>query len=127
MGSTLTDIESGSAFDKYYFTRVQLLSFGLSFPITPDRRTRLAYNMHYDFEAGFIRTHRIGIMHYFHCWQFSLEFSKNTNYNGSGKEDDYSIHFNVKLNGVRNPLQEVKGEMSGIYRMKSSQRSSGGF
>lgn len=127
MGSSLTDMESGSAFDKYYNGRTQQLSFGVGIPLTPDRRTKATYQMTYDFEAGFIRSQRIGVSHQFHCWEFSLILAQATNYEDREKETDYSIYVNATLNGIRNPLSEIKGQMPGLYRIESSKRTIGGF
>lgn len=127
MGSSLTDLDSGSAFDRYYNGRTQQLSFGVGIPLTPDRRTRATYQILYDFEAGFIRSQRIGVSHKFHCWEFSLILAQSNNYEDGGKETDYSIYVNATLNGVRNPLSEIKGEMPGIYRAHSENRTFGGF
>lgn len=127
MGSTLTDMESGSAFDKYYYGRTQQMSFGIGIPLTPDRRTRATYQLLYDFEAGFIRSQRIGVSHRFHCWEFAVILAQSTDYEDRKKERDYSIYVNATLNGVRNPLQEIKGEMPALYKLQSQKNSIGGF
>ena len=127
MGSTLTDFESGSAFDRYYYGRTQQLGMGIGIPLTPDRRTRATYQIMYDFEAGFIRSQRIGISHQFHCWEFALILAQSNAYDDGEKDTDYSIYVNATLNGVRNPVKEVKGSMPGIYRKQSLNRTIGGF
>ena len=127
MGSTLSDIESGSAFDRYYFGRTQQLSFGIGIPVTPDRRTRATYQIMYDFEAGFIRSQRIGITHQFHCWEFAVILAQSTDYEDRKKDHDYSLYVSATLNGVRNPLSHIKGEMPGKYRDLSKSRTIGGF
>ncbi|MBR1964989.1 MAG: LPS-assembly protein LptD [Lentisphaeria bacterium] len=127
MGSTLTDMESGSAFDKYYNGRTQLLTLGVAVPLTPDRRTKASYQFMYDFEAGFIRSQRIGVSHKFHCWEFAVILAQSTDYEDGDKERDYSIYFNATLNGVRNPLQQIRGEMPGLYRRQAMSTSVGGF
>ena len=126
MGSTLDEFESGSAFDKYYSLRTQILSFGVTIPITPDRRTRASYQFCYDFEAGFIQSQKIGIMHQFHCWEFALIFAHTNLYDGYDKKNDFSIRFHATLNGIHNPLQQIKGEMSDSYK-KFSGRNRGGL
>lgn len=125
MGTTLDELESGSAFDKYYALRTQLLSFGVSLPLTPDRRTRASYQISYDFEAGFIQSQTIGLLHQFHCWEFALLFSHSNEYDGNSKEKDFSIRFNATLNGVRNPLQQIKNEMSDAYKVYSGKKLGG--
>lgn len=126
MGTTLDEFESGSAFDKYYSLRTQVLSFGVSVPLTPDRRTRASYQFCYDFEAGFIQSQRVGLTHQFHCWEFALLFSHSNLYDGYDKKQDFSVRFHATLNGVHNPLQQIKGEMSESYKTLSG-RNRGGF
>ena len=83
--------------------------------------------MMYDFEAGFIRSQRIGISHQFHCWEFAVVLAQTTDYEDNGKEHDYSVYFNATLNGVRNPLSQIKGEMPQKYRNLSEKKAIGGF
>lgn len=124
MGSTLTDLISNSAFDKFYGVRNQIIRAGIGVPLTRDRKTKLAYQIRYDFENGFISNQRVGLIHQLHCWEFTFFVAQDTNWNGiDSKKKDYSVAFSAKLNGVPNPIKEAKGEMPALFRLGDATRS----
>ena len=91
MGSHLSEIMSGSAFDNFYNMRIQAIRAGIGIPLTKDRKTKLAYQIRYDFEEGFISNQRIGLQHMLHCWEFAVFFAQTTNWDNNDKEKDYSV------------------------------------
>jgi lipopolysaccharide assembly outer membrane protein LptD (OstA) len=120
MGSTLTELESGSSFDKAYFDRIQNIRFGINFPITPDRTARGAYEIYYDFEAGFIREQRVKIVKTLHCWEVALELSQ-TRQKDSDNDIEYkhSAMITLYLTGLTTPLERVqRSAVNGITNLR---------
>jgi lipopolysaccharide assembly outer membrane protein LptD (OstA) len=108
MGSTLSEIESGSAFDQNYNTRIQTLVFGLSHPVTMDRKLKASYQVFYDFEQGYIREIRGKLSKTMHCWEVAIEVARSTNRDDSGnKEYKNSIMATMTLTGMDSPLKQV--------------------
>ena len=108
MGSTLTQLESGSAFDQNYNTKIQTLVFGFDHPFTMDRTLKGAYEIFYDFEAGYVREIRSKISKTLHCWELAVELSRSTNKNSSGdKEYKNSIMVTMNLVAMETPLKQV--------------------
>ena len=110
MGSFLTEIESGSAFDRYYvLNRSQTVNFGMSMPLTPDRKTYGAYNIAYDFEEGGISRQTLGISRLFHCVKVSAIFSWRRRRNSSNKvKSDASVAVTATLVGLEDPLKAIR-------------------
>lgn len=118
MGSSLSDIESGSAFNKLYLSQVQQVVFGMSIPLTPDRRTLGQYQIFYDFNAGFITNQRFAVVRKFHCWEIAAEFNIETENNDSEKETDYSFYVTAYLTGLITPLQNAQTTLLGESRKR---------
>lgn len=111
MGTTLTDIESGRAFNQFYTDNTQELTFGLRFPITPDRRTFATYKMEYDFVDGFAPTHRFGIVRQFHCFEVAAEYAYETEYDDNKKVHDNNFSITARLLRLNGPLNKPTGGM----------------
>ena len=111
MGSTLTDIESGRAFNQFYTDNTQELTFGLRFPITPDRRTFMSYKMEYDFVDGFAPTHRIGLVRQFHCFEVAAEYAYETEYDDKKKVHENNFSITARLLRLNGPLSKPTGGM----------------
>ncbi len=110
MGSTLTEIESGSAFDQYYVTsRTQTLNFGVSAPITPDRKTFGAYNIAYDFEEGGFTQQTFALSRIFHCIKVSAIVSIDRDRDeDEAHEFNTSFAVNATLVGLEDPINAVR-------------------
>jgi hypothetical protein len=67
MGSTLSQIESGGYFDRYYDEHNETLAFGISAPLTPDRRTYGTFTCNYDFQDGGFDAINFSLLRRFHC------------------------------------------------------------
>lgn len=112
MGSSLSELNAGSAFEKFYTSQTQQLSFGVSFPLTPDRRTRGYYSMYYDFNAGFAPNHRFAVTHQLHCWELAAELNIETEHKDrGGKEHDISFYITARLNGLSSPLEQTQNNL----------------
>ena len=124
MGSTLTQLDNGSAFDQTYNTKIQTLVFGFDHPFPMDRTLKGAYEIFYDFEAGYVRDIRAKISKTIHCWELALELSRSTNKDSNGnKEYKDSIMVTMNLTGMDTPLKQVNRQ---AVPGNSSSSSSGG-
>ena len=72
MGSSLTDITSGSSFTRSYYKRNSIFG-GLEFPIW-NEKTKGNISMYYDFEQNKINEARVGIKRILHCWEAGVEW-----------------------------------------------------
>ena len=111
MGSTLSDLESGRVFDKFYTDNTQELTFGIRVPITPDRRTFAAYRLEYDFVDGFAPIHRIGIVRQFHCFEVVAEYAYETENSDNKKVHDQNFSVTARLLRLNGPLNKPAGGM----------------
>ena len=116
MGSSLLDLESGSAFDKYNLTQTQTISLGVRAPLTPDRRTFGAYSMTYDFNAGFVTNHTFAVVRQLHCWEVAAEVQLDTKYDDGEKDTDVSFYITAYLTGLTGPLQRQQQSLIGASR-----------
>ena len=122
MGSMLTQFDSGSFFDKYYTDYDETFSFGMSLPLTPDRRTFGAYNLEYDVQRGYVTSHTFQLRRLFHCFEvtFDLMFEQECSGEARNKHTDISYGFSIYLTGMTGPLQQgqnsVLNSVSGLSR-----------
>ncbi|MBO5688994.1 MAG: hypothetical protein J6S73_03610, partial [Lentisphaeria bacterium] len=114
MGSTLSDLESGKVFNQFYTDNTQELTFGIQLPITPDRRTFLAYNMEYDFVDGFAPAHRIRLVRQFHCFEVAAEYAYETEYDDDSKVHDHNFSVTARLLRLNGPLTQPSGGMLAV-------------
>jgi len=86
MGSSLADINSGSAFISSY-SKFQSISGKLQFPVMP--KTRGEFEAIYDIDNHMVINSMIRLIRTFHCWELALEYGirQNNNTNGDGKKD----------------------------------------
>ncbi len=121
MGSTLSLLQGGSFFDKYYEDRMQNIRFGFTLPLSTDRSFRGAYDMYYDFEAGNLREQRIKLIKTLHCWEVAAEFAVEKDYDSDGdKEYNYSVMATAYLTGLLGPAQQAQSAIQkGFADMKN--------
>jgi len=121
MGSTLSEIDGGSYFDRYYNTRSQTIRFGFTVPLSMDHSFRGAYDIYYDFEVGGIREQRIKLVKTLHCWEVAAEFAYSRKYNSDGKlKGNYSFMATAYLTGLMGPAQQVQSALkSGMDELGS--------
>ena len=125
MGSTLSMLQNGSYFDKYYNDRSQKLRFGISLPLSMDNSFRGSYDIYYDFEEGTIREQRVRLVKTLHCWEIAGEFMVEKDYDDDGdSEYDYSFMVTAYLTGLLGPAQQAQSAvMRGFGEMQSGQSS----
>ncbi|MDD3119572.1 MAG: hypothetical protein PHQ27_10355, partial [Victivallales bacterium] len=100
MGSTLTDIESGSAFRRSY-SRNQTINMGFETALPFERDTKIGYDIYYDVEAGFVTEQRAKIAHRFHCWEVALIASRSQSRDDDGdREADHSVMATLTLTAM---------------------------
>ncbi|MBE6402296.1 MAG: hypothetical protein IKD10_10275 [Lentisphaeria bacterium] len=108
MGSTLTELYT-SAFDSYYSSsRVQAFTFGVTAPITPDRKTFASYKLEYDIEEGAFTRHAIAVSRLFHCVRLSALVELERYREDDGKaEKELSFAVYATLVGWEHPLNRI--------------------
>ena len=104
MGSTLTQFDAGSFFDKYFDDQSQELTFSMRVPLTPDRRTFGSYMIGYDINYGAITEHYFMVQRQFHCFEVSAGLMFERDYD-DGRMDSNFV-FNIYLTGLSGPLQQ---------------------
>ncbi len=118
MGSSLLDLESGSAFDKYNLKQEQTITLGVRAPLTPDRRTFGAYSMTYDVYAGFVTDHTFALVRQLHCWEVAAEVQVETEYDDGEKETDVSFYVTAYLRGMQGLQKGQQSLIGKSARMK---------
>jgi len=108
MGSSLTDITSGSSFTRSY-EKNQSIFGGLEFPIIDDR-TRGSISMYYDLEDNMINEARVGVMRTFHCWEAGVEWRvKERNDDVGDREWENTFMFTLSLTDLPSVKIAAKG------------------
>ena len=112
MGSTLTQIQSGGYFDRYYDDRDETFSFSISAPLTPDRRTFAAAQVSYDVQEGGISDMTFILTRRFHCVELiaTLAFEEaDKRDHKSGWETEFSMQ--ARLLALEAPLATNANEI----------------
>jgi len=100
MGSTMSAIESGTAFGRYY-DRNQTIRAGIEVPVPFIPKTKAAYEIYYDVEAGFMRQQQIRLTKVFHCWQISLVGVHEIDRDSDGSKDgSFSVYGTLTLTAM---------------------------
>ena len=122
MGSTLTQLDAGSYFDKYFDEHTEELRFSVRVPITPDRRTFASYAMAYDIQEGYIDVHTLQVVRNFHCW----EVAAGLQWERDDDDDTYDTNFmfSIYLTGLQSPLQSG-GQNKILSQADSAMRAPG--
>ena len=98
MGSTLAEIESGTAFTRYHTDRIQEIRLGMDTLLPFDRNTKVGYEIYYDVEAGFFRQQQVKVSHTFHCVVLAVVAAQSQDRDNDGnKELKNSISATVTL------------------------------
>ncbi len=109
MGSTLTQIDGGSEFfGSFSPERRQTIRFGIEGIMPFDEKLTAAYNVYYDFEAGYIREQRISLKRQIHCWEIALEAAQRTNREGDNDQKESKFSFMGSIYLRANPRYAVK-------------------
>lgn len=110
MGSTLTQIDAGRIFDKYYTEYSQELTFGIQLPLTPDKRTWGSYSITYDLYMGYVDSQSFKILRKFHCFDVAFECMLERD-DGEWMNYDKAFMFSIYLNNLQGPLQGGQNSM----------------
>lgn len=108
MGSTLTQINATSYFDRYYNDVEESFFLSATMPLTPDHRTLGKFIMTYDVPEGSIDFFGFMVVRQFHCWQLVASVGMEYEYEDNDKvwEPEYSISANLTgLNPAMNSVQ----------------------
>jgi lipopolysaccharide assembly outer membrane protein LptD (OstA) len=108
MGSSLTDITSGSSFTRSYGKRQSIFG-GLEFPIIDDK-TRGTVSMYYDLDDNMINEARVGVIRKFHCWEAGVEWRvKERNDDVGEREWENTFMFTLSLTDLPSVKIAAKG------------------
>ena len=92
-----------------YDERNETFTFGLDFPVTPDRRTLGFFRFSYEVEQGSIDVVKLTVLHNFHCWQLIGSVSMERDYDARDWDFNYSIQAN--LTGLNPALNNVQNRV----------------
>jgi hypothetical protein len=115
MGSTLTQVQSGGYFDRYYDSRDESFSFSVSAPLTPDRRTFAAAQISYDVQDGGISDMSFILTRRFHCVELiaTLAFEEaDKKEHKSGWDTEFSVQ--ARLLALEAPLASNANEILNV-------------
>ena len=120
MGSTLSQIESGGYFDRYYEEHNETLSFGVTAPITPDRRTFGVFSCSYDFQEGSFDVINFTLLRRFHCVEVSamLGFERD-----EGKWDT-SFSMQARLLALEMPMGRSQNNLLSVATSRGTATAS---
>ena len=119
MGSTLTQINAASFFERYYNDTEESFYIAGTMPLTPDHRTIGTFRMSYDVPKGSIDDVYFAVIRQFHCWQLivTLGFDREYDRNDPKWDVEYSVSANLtglnpELNSVQNSVLRNLDTMS---------------
>lgn len=116
MGSTLTELDSGTLFDMYYVPeRTQTFTFSATAPLTPDRRTYGSYRLTYDLEEGGFTKQTFMISHLLHCVRIGAMVEFERERDGDEVEYDTSFGFQLTLTNLEQPLNRVQRDAVSLF------------
>ncbi len=112
MGSSLSDITSGTAFEKKY-GRNHSIYGGIDFPLIDDK-TKGSTSINYNFEAGMLDEARFGITRLLHCWEVGVEYRlRQRNDDMAESMWEHQIMFTLGLTAYPKFKIEAKQEVGG--------------
>ena len=128
MGSTLTQVQTGGYFDRYYDGHDETFNLSLSAPLTPDRRTFGAARLTYDIQEGGFSNLSFILTRRFHCIELiaTLAFeSADKDKHSSGWETEFSVQarllaLEAPLTGNGNEILDVAASDNSGTKIKTS-------
>ena len=120
MGTTLTQIESGGYFDRYYDHHNESLYFGISAPITPDRRTFGMLAGSYDFYEGSFETVSLSVSRRFHC----VELTGVITLERDDKDWETSFSMQARLLALEMPLGKTQNDLLNFATSRGNESAS---
>ena len=128
MGSTLTQIQSGGYFDRYYDDRDETFDFSISAPLTPDRRTFASATFSYDVQDGGFSNIAFMLTRKFHCIELiaTLAFEEDDkDEHSSGWETEFSVQ--ARLLALEAPMAKNANEILNVTAERESKVKFSGF
>jgi hypothetical protein len=111
MGSTLTQINATSYFDRYYNDTDESFYISAMMPLTPDHRTLARAKMVYDVPMGRIDYVGLMVMRQFHCWQLLLTAGFDREYEDGDSEWDLEYSVSANLTGLNSAMNNVQNSV----------------
>ena len=123
MGSTLTQINSSSSFERYYRSTEESFYLGASMPLTPDHRTLGIFKLTYDIPWGSIDEVGIMVIRQFHCWQLIAQVGFERNHERHKAKWDVNYSITANLTGLTPSGNAVQNEvLRGVPSLSSGVR-----
>ena len=120
MGSTLTQIESGGYFDRYYDDHNEELTFSVTAPVTPDRRTYGAVSYSYDFYDGGFTNVSFSVLRRFHCVELIAMLSFDRDFEDDDDDWETSFSMHARLLALEAPLTADGNELLRIATSRTA-------
>ena len=112
MGSSLTDMTSGTAFEKPY-SRNQFITGGLEFPLIDDK-TKGEFGIDYNFEETILDNVKFGVIRSLHCWDIGFEYRIRQRHDDMDEETwEHAFMFTLSLSAVPGFKISAKQEAGG--------------
>ena len=118
MGSTLTQINSGGFFQRYYDNDEETFFLKASMPLTPDHRTLGMFFLGYDVAEGGVDEISLAITRQFHCWQLTatVGFEHDNNPGRGDKKWEFEYSVSAGLTGLGSSLDQTQNSV--LRRMR---------
>lgn len=112
MGSTLHQFDAGGYFDKYFDDHEESVYFGISMPLTADKRLKGAVRCSYDIYDGSYSSIDFMLIKTFHCWELMgmLSFSKDNDEQDRDWDVDFAVQ--ARIMGLEAPLKNQKNSQA---------------
>ncbi len=115
MGSSLTDITSGTDFSRK-FTKNEEATFGLEFPI--NKKTRGEFFTTYNIRDKAFEEARIKLIRTLHCWEVAIEYALRQRLTSSGERSNqnnfmFMMYLTAAPSGKLQMRQSMGGEGDG--------------
>ncbi|MBR1951786.1 MAG: LPS-assembly protein LptD [Lentisphaeria bacterium] len=104
MGSTLHQFDAGGYFDKYFDDHDEIISAGITMPLSSDRRLKGAVKCSYDIQDGSYTAIDFMLVKTFHCWELAGMLSFSRDVDDEERDWDTSFSVQVRLMGLEAPL-----------------------
>ncbi len=128
MGSTLTQVDSGGYFSTYSNTYSETFSFGVSAPLTPDRRIMGSAQVEYDVIMGKMKNLAFSVLRKFHCVEVmaTLEFEYNDSMDASKRDWETAFSIQARLTGLEAPVNDVQSSaLTSVHSIMSRNSENG--
>ena len=112
MGSTLHQFDAGGYFDKYFDDHDEYVTFGVSMPLTADKRLKGAIRCSYDIYDGSYSSVDLMLVKTFHCWELMGTLSFNRDSDDEDRDWDMDFSVQARIMGLEAPLKSQKNSQA---------------